>query len=144
MEKRKTKKYINYSLEAIDLISNSINVPQNFDASDEHGLTFGLELKSTIKIDEELLIIEINYEFLKDAITVFNIVVQNIFKIDRIKNYVKNEQIEQKEFYEFLVELSINHTRGVQSQLLKNTPLARFYIPFIDVLDILGSEVRST
>jgi hypothetical protein len=128
-KKSKQRQLVNYSVSKISLLHSDLNFPDHFQISPTDNLNYNFEVNFSIDKSNSILKIVINYEFLVNEIKVLDLKVQNNYNVRQLGLIFSGAEFDP--FIIFLIELSVDHTRGIQSTLIKGTPIDNFYIPVI-------------
>jgi hypothetical protein len=110
-----------------------INIPDGFNLSTNPILSFMLDVGVGGIIASSQLQILITYEFRHEEHLLLKLVVENDYQVKNIQSFFdENGAAIKSDLTDHLVEISIHHTRGVQSTIIKNTALEKLYIPITD------------
>ncbi len=123
------QKQILYSIKKIDLLHQSLDIPIDFNPSDTSGLKFRFDVQIEGSEETSTVSIIVIYEFYNNEDTLLALRVENVFGINNIGTVIENGRIKLADFSIFLIQLSIDHLRGIQSYIIKGTALANFYVP---------------
>ncbi len=125
-----------YSPILIETMSHSINIPEGILVEDLIGKVTGRKhYKASYNLDESTLIINVRTELyyhdnFNERILLFHIEVRNGYQIKNLSDFITDDAgtIEPR-LLEYLKSVSVAQTRGVQSTITHNTPLASMLIP---------------
>lgn len=133
---------LHYQLLEIKLIDYFIEVPSTFDPLVKTGLKYTFQ--TTIEVDTENSSIEIIifYKFFSWELELFNIRVKNVFKVSSLPQVNAKNKTAIDDFIFLLTTLSINHSRGIQATIIRNTLLSTFYIPIMP-RDIIMTNLKA-
>ena len=137
---------VEFKITRVEPTSYSLNFPDNYEYSKEK---FKIRSKVTIKIDIDLESNNLTY-FLsfqlssrrrdtgEEETDLFDIKSTTVFVIQNLSEHIKvNEDKDEddlnKDFLFKFLEIAIGHTRGMQSVILKGTPIAKFLISSPDM-----------
>jgi hypothetical protein len=71
---------------------------------------------------------------------VFSMVVNNEYCINNIAKYIVDKKFSDRIFIKYIADLSLNHARGIQATIIKDTPLSKLFIPVVQ-LDRIENEI---
>lgn len=124
------RKSVLFSIERIDLVNKIIDIPHNFGKEDDFKYSF--ETSINLISDKSIIQFILNYKFYETERLILAMEIENDFKVDNYQDVVKNNQIVNEDVLLFLIRIVIDHARGVQSVITKNTPIEFMYIPPLD------------
>jgi hypothetical protein len=128
-QKHNTPSYFEFALVRIDVLKNLVNTPSHFDVKNTD-LKYGFEAEINAFRDKSILQVVINYEFSTNREILQKMQVASEFEVRNFTILTKDSNAKENFLY-FLIKLSINHSRGIQAIILKDTPLENLFIPFI-------------
>jgi len=123
---------IQYYIARISLVHQE---PKSFSHIHFHAtpsLNYSLEADINIFTDKKIVQIIISYIFFQEEGKIFEITVENDFKVINMESLLGELGESKNDFLVYLTDISVNHTRGVQATLIKDTPVSNFYIPSIN------------
>ena len=132
------QKQIVYSIKKIDLFHQSLDIPQDFSPSNTSDLKFKFDVRIEASVELSTVSITVTYEFYKKESNLLALGVENVFGVNDVDSLIKNGTVNLTDFSLFLVQLSINHLRGIQSYIIKGTPLANLYVPVFTNEEIIN------
>jgi hypothetical protein len=139
--KREAKPECQFGFVRIELIDHFV--------SDQHQLEIGDSIKFNLAIDlkadynKSFLLIKVRCAFsLLDGTEIMYLIVENEFEIKSLRQHVVNKKFVNKTFIQFLAELSLNHTRGLQGNMINNTNLYRLFIPPADLSQVKNDIIE--
>jgi hypothetical protein len=130
MPKESKKLAVRYILEEIMLLDKEINTDtSSIDFSDLEKFNYHLSAETSLNGPDKILSISIFYTFFSESTMLFRFNVVNKFKI--FENSEKELTLihSNERFMKHLISISIDHSRGIQSILIKETPFKSLYIP---------------
>jgi len=145
MAKDKTKKVdLLFFVENISLIDCEIYPEaQNMDFSSFDDLSYSLTAETLAAEGEGKINITIKYVFAKKDIVFHTITVLSVFNVHtKMPNAIKYASANEK-FMKNIIDLNINHTRGIQAYLIKDSKFKHLYIPIRHHLQIVGAKTAS-
>lgn len=136
MAKTKTKNLpkkqhnpIPFRLSEITLIESVLNISDDFEIVLDNKLRYNLNILVQYNIKESSIEIFVTYEFLNGELQLNKLIVLNKYLIVGLNSFIINDNFTDKGFISYLSNLSVVHTRGVHSVLIKDTKLKGFYLP---------------
>lgn len=126
-----------YRVLQIENISHSLSIPEGYTEAELQGKLQGKnQYKASFSPDSEIVIIAVHSELqLKGSDTtlpqqqIFQIEVRSVFLVPSLRNYLIDDGEDIKpEVAEYLLDLAIAHTRGVQSTIISGTPISKSLI----------------
>lgn len=126
-----TKVKISYNVVRINTIKGDVHCPQGLEYADLSKYSYMFMSDVNLISDKSIIQIITNYQFFLEEKKLLDIQVENDFKVGNYKDVVTNGTVNNNEFLIFLIDISINHTRGIQSALIKDSPIANLYIPML-------------
>ncbi|MBL4676703.1 MAG: hypothetical protein JKY70_10955 [Mucilaginibacter sp.] len=129
-----------YAIVAINPLSHSVEIPQDFSFSKEKHLISAIN-KITAEVDGEKDLIKISVQFTlnlaykenpEDQNRIFQLNVESEFRVVDLKDYFLEEGEDEEldpDVLQFFMDLAIHHARGVQSVYIKGTPISTFLLP---------------
>ncbi|HWB26664.1 MAG TPA: hypothetical protein VG738_14365 [Chitinophagaceae bacterium] len=129
---------ITFSIARIDLTNSVKKIPSTLNSQEFKDFRFEVETDFKLFPTTQIIQIIISYDFYLLGDLLLSMQVENDFKISNFADVVINNDIPDKEFLIFLVGISLNHSRGIQSVITKDTPISNFYIPPISRDKILN------
>lgn len=131
-----TMETLEYSPILIENMSHSINIPEGILKEDLVGKVTGKNYyNASYNLEESTLIIEVRTELyyhneLNEQILLFHIEVRNGYLVKNISEYITGDSPSiEPHLLEYLKNISVAQTRGVQSTITHNTPIASMLIP---------------
>jgi hypothetical protein len=134
---RKRNKPVEFFVSKIVLIDHSIDIPHGFDVTDFKSFRYRFGSEITFDLESKHIQILIRYEFFSKEHSVFRMEVLNEYKINNYDDAVFDNKFVNKNYGLYIVELSINHARGIQAQLTKDEVISSLLIPFVPETTIL-------
>lgn len=120
-------KVLNVSIEKGELFNLT-----NVDFKNHGGFKYQLDADVNLNSEKSLISVLVKYSFYKDQQLLLDLIVRNDFQIDDNKLFLPSENIHMYDnFFAFILDISISHTRGMQASIINNTPLSGFYMPII-------------
>ncbi len=138
--KKEIRQPVSFSISRIELIESSINVPEKFEFKVGEKFTFKLSVDFTSDKQLSLLTVKISYFFYMHDDIVFSMVVNNEYCINNIAKYIVDKKFSDRIFIKYIADLSLNHARGIQATIIKDTPLSKLFIPVVQ-LDRIENEI---
>jgi|GEM_PF-2937921 hypothetical protein len=136
--------HITYRVKSIELVDSKI------DTKLIAGLNkAALDLKDSLAVDVNIYAETNSVEFFvefklfRDEKALFSMRVKNEFEIENLSTLLVGEDIKPDHFYQFLLNLSMHQSRGVQSQIIKGTLISDLYMPVVPVSKVLANQVNS-
>lgn len=128
---QKKERGFQFGIQEINLLESQIDplLPADYSTYGKK-LQYKLEVNIFPQSSKKIVQIIVDYSFNSDEHTLFKFKTENIFKIEDVSDIYSNETLNKK-LAAYLVEISIYHSRGIQSILLKDTPIKYLYLPFI-------------
>ncbi|RAI98744.1 hypothetical protein LX64_04729 [Chitinophaga skermanii] len=134
---------INFKILDIHLNNHLINVPEDFQISKER-LKFSFGNEISINSSESTLTTNITYKFFQGDLELFMMQVRNKFAVKELSLLFSDGKIIDYDILNYLVSLSVDHARGIQSTLTKGYPIERLYIPAIPDELITKHTIQAT
>jgi len=124
------KSPITYFISRIELIHHNLDCPPELNyANAKYGYKFSADI-NIIK-DESIVQVIINYEFSLDSHVLLYMEVSNDYKVNNLLDILVDDKISNANFTYYLIILSLNHARGIQSTIIKDSPISTLYMPHI-------------
>jgi hypothetical protein len=79
---------------------------------------------------------------LEDESPVLTFTVENEFHIPNLEKLIVNNKFIEKDFLEYLADLSLSQTRGLQASIINGTPLFRLFIPIADLSQVRNDTIK--
>ena len=118
-----------YSIKKIDLLHQSLDIPMDFNPADTSSLKFKFDVQMEAAEAASTVSIIVMYEFYNKEDNLLALRVENVFGINNVSTVMESGRVKLTDFSIFLIQLSIDHLRGIQSYIIKGTALANFYVP---------------
>lgn len=145
---------ISYNLIQIKSLGFSLDIPEDFNLEDrisDSTIFYNLEATIIGNLSGEYVDILIEYvlwigqkEIDERSEELTSIIVRNRFLINHLGDHLTENNGELAEgFKEFLVGVSLGHTRGIHAEKVQGTQLEGGYLPFVDEDDILEDLITS-
>lgn len=132
------KSPITFNVTKILLLNHFLNQENEFKNENRKNLKFAFESSVNIIADESVIQVITDYTLVYQNTDLFRMQVENDFKIDNFNDAVTDGKIANQQFFIFIIGISITHSRGIQSTLIKGTALDHLYIPPISKETILS------
>jgi hypothetical protein len=134
---------VEYKIIKIEPSSYSINIPDDFTYSkEEYKLksSVSLEIKLDLEINRLSYVLNFKLSSSKrdgspEILELFELKALSVFVIDDLESHVKisgDVQDLNQDFVYYFLEIATSHARGMQSTILKGTPLASFLVPSVN------------
>ena len=120
-----------FSVNDISLEESYVNKDIETDVTLQDKLRFKFSGETILEAATSMLKIIIYYKFLKEEVLLLDMKVVNSFKLRNLNESQMNKAHQDKKFIKSLVMLSVNHTRGIQSTLIKGTRFDKLYMPLL-------------
>lgn len=125
------KQPISFSISTIDLIKGQISCPHDLDyTKDEY--TYEYNISINIVKDQSIIQVVVEYIFNLGEHLLLDLNVSTDFGLVNIDEVIINDQIRDPNFAYFLITMTVNHARGIQSTIIKNSPIHDKYMPSVD------------
>lgn len=132
---------VRFSINDIILIKGEVTLPEGFNYRDTNSYEYKYAVTLNLLKEKKIISILIAYEFYSTSEKLLTLEVDNLYRIENYSDVVDNDKISNENFVAHLVEISTTHTRGIQSQVTKNTAISKYYIPYISEKEFLeGAE----
>lgn len=132
-------KSINYSLENITLVDHFIEDSHEVD-KDSEKFTYKLGGETSGDTDTGMISIRVSYTFFYLELKLFFIEVLSEFKVTQHTKKIMEDAFNDEKFMRYLFFLSIHHTRGIQSTLIKGKKIDQLYIPIAPDVNLVKKD----
>jgi hypothetical protein len=124
---------VQFKLERIKLISSNINIPSHFSVTNQTKFKFSLSFVTEFIEEFSRIRIVVDYKFYltENFLKLLEIKVATDFRIENFSDVVKEDQVYPTDFLEFITNISLNHARGVQSQVVNGTEIEGLLMPIL-------------
>jgi len=140
--RKETRRPIAFSISQIELIESSMDIPENFEFKLGEKFTFKLSVDFSANKEKSLLTVRIGYIFYMEDVAILSMIVNNNYHIANLSTYIINKKFTDKFFIEYIADLSIDHARGIQSGLIKDTVLNGIFIPIVQLDNIANETIE--
>ena len=128
-----------FSIDSITMNKEFITFPPGVNFDDTKSMFYTFEVDVQVKHDLSIIKIIVSYEFLSNKTSILDLQIENDFKVLNLSKVITKGEINNQEFLVFLIGATLGHLRGVQSTLIKDTPISKYFIPFINEKQILSN-----
>jgi hypothetical protein len=135
---------ITFGIAKIELCQFVNNIPPTFAPKNEDKVRFNLTIKLSDEGDKKTLKISVTSVILVNEVEMTNVVVDSHFAIKNLLSYIVDRKFVDKGFIKYLAEVSVGHLRGMQAELLHQTPLNKIFLPMFDLTNISNENIEST
>jgi len=130
---------ITYFISRIELIQHHLDCPIGLDYSmGENKYKYKFSADINILKSELTIQVVINYEFSLDGHILLYMQVANDFTINNLLKILVDDKINDNNFNFYLITISINHARGIQATIIKDSPISTLYMPDISKEKVLN------
>ena len=123
---------ISFNVHSISLVKKEINPPTEYVPVSSKRYSYSLKIDFKIFEESKDIRIVVMYSFKLDGQTILYIEVENDYRFLNLEEIIGNGNFKDQTFFDFLVDFSIDHARGIQSIVIVDTTIDKLYMPQIN------------